>query len=53
MFGDTVKVVFDKELSDYIKRRTWHPIQKIKELKYGRIILSFTASGKEEIKGGY
>jgi predicted DNA-binding transcriptional regulator YafY len=46
----TVKVVFDKELSDYIRRHTWHPSQKIKELKDGRILLSMTASGKEEIK---
>lgn len=45
-----VKVVFDKELSDYIQRRTWHPSQKIKELKDGSILLSMTASGKEEIK---
>jgi predicted DNA-binding transcriptional regulator YafY len=37
-------------LSDYIQRRTWHPSQKIKELKDGRILLSMTASGKEEIK---
>ncbi len=46
----TVKVVFDKELSDYIQGRTWHPSQKIKELKDGRILLSMTPSGKEEIK---
>ena len=46
----SVKVVFDKELSDYIQRRTWHPSQKIKELKDGRVLLSMTASGKEEIK---
>jgi predicted DNA-binding transcriptional regulator YafY len=46
----TVKVVFDKELSDYIRRRAWHPSQKIKRLKDGRILLSMTASGKEEIK---
>ncbi len=46
----TVKVVFDKELSDYIQRRTWHPNQKIKELKDGKILLSMTVSGKEEIK---
>lgn len=45
-----VKVLFDKELSDYIQSRTWHPSQKIKELKDGRILLSMTASGKEEIK---
>jgi proteasome accessory factor B len=46
----SVKVVFDKELSDYIQRRTWHPSQKIKQLKNGRILFSMTASGKEEIK---
>jgi predicted DNA-binding transcriptional regulator YafY len=46
----TVKVVFDKELSDYIQTHTWHPSQKIKELSDGRILLSMTASGKEEIK---
>ena len=46
----SVKVIFDKELSDYIQSRTWHPSQKIKELKDGRILLSMTASGKEEIK---
>jgi proteasome accessory factor B len=46
----TVKVVFDKELSDYIQRRTWHTSQKIKKLKDGRILLTMTASGKEEIK---
>jgi predicted DNA-binding transcriptional regulator YafY len=45
-----VKVVFDKELSDYIQRRTWHPSQKIKGLKDGRTLLTMTASGKEEIK---
>ena len=46
----SVKVIFDKELSDYIQSRTWHPSQKIKELKDGRILLTMTASGNEEIK---
>ena len=46
----TVKVVFDKELRDYIMGRTWHPSQKIKELKDGRILFTMTASGREEIK---
>lgn len=46
----TVKIVFDKELSDYIQRKKWHPNQKIKELKDGKILLTMTASGKEEIK---
>jgi proteasome accessory factor B len=46
----TVKVLFDKELSDYIQRHTWHPSQQIRQLKDGRILLTMTASGKEEIK---
>jgi proteasome accessory factor B len=46
----SVKVIFDKDLSDYIQSRTWHPSQKIKELQDGRILLTMTASGKEEIK---
>lgn len=46
----SVKLIFDKEISDYIQRRTWHPSQNIKELKDGRILLSMKASGKEETK---
>ncbi len=46
----TVKVVFDKELSDYIRRRAWHPSQKIKEVKDGSVLLSMKASGWKEIK---
>jgi proteasome accessory factor B len=46
----SVKVIFDKELSDYIQSRTWHPSQKIKKLKDGRILLSMTASGKEGLR---
>jgi len=46
----SVKVAIDKELSDYIQRRTWYPSQKIKELKEGEILLFMTASGKKEIK---
>lgn len=46
----TVKIVFDKELSDCVQRKKWHPSQKIKEMKDGRILLSMTVSGKEETK---
>jgi predicted DNA-binding transcriptional regulator YafY len=46
----TLKVVFDPDLSDYIQRRKWHPSQRIKKLKDGKILLSIKASGKEEIK---
>jgi len=46
----SLKVLFNEELSDYIQRRKWHPSQIIKKLKNGRILLSITASGKEELK---
>jgi proteasome accessory factor B len=46
----SVKILFDKELADYIRGRTWHPTQKIKATGNGEILLSMTASGKEEIK---
>jgi predicted DNA-binding transcriptional regulator YafY len=46
----SVKILFDKELADYIRGRTWHPTQKIKATGDGQILLSMAASGKEEIK---
>jgi predicted DNA-binding transcriptional regulator YafY len=46
----SVKILFDKELTDYIRGRTWHPTQKIKATGDGEILLSMAASGKEEIK---
>ncbi len=45
-----VKILFDKELSDYIQRRTWHPTQKTSSSRDGKTLFSMTASGKEEIK---
>ena len=46
----SVKILFDKELGDYIRGRTWHPTQKVKATRDGEILLSMTASGKEEMK---
>ncbi len=46
----SVKILFDKELGDYIRGRTWHPTQKVKATGDGKILLSMSASGKEEIK---
>ncbi len=46
----SVKILFDGELVSYIKGRTWHPTQKIKASKDGKILFSMTASGKQEIK---
>jgi predicted DNA-binding transcriptional regulator YafY len=45
-----LKILFDKELADYMKGRTWHPTQKISSSRDGKILFSMTASGKEEIK---
>ena len=46
----SVKILFEKELADYIRGRSWHPTQRVKAARDGKIILSMTASGKEEIK---
>ena len=45
-----VKIRFSAWQARYIKQRTWHPSQKIKELDDGEIILSFKAGGFYEIK---
>ncbi|HPD60228.1 MAG TPA: WYL domain-containing protein [Thermodesulfobacteriota bacterium] len=46
----SLKVVFDRELSDYIQKRKWHQSQRIQKLKDGKILLALKASGKEEVK---
>jgi len=46
----SVKILFDKELVDYIRGRTWHPTQKVEAAEHGKILFSMSASGKEEIK---
>ena len=46
----TVKLVFDKEVSDSVLEREWHPNQKTKVQKSGKVELEFTAKGDIEVK---
>lgn len=46
----SVRVRFSAHQAPYIKQRMWHPSQEVKELGDGRIILSFDAGGRYEIK---
>lgn len=52
MHEKTVKVVvrFDKNVARYIKERTWHESQKIKQNKDGSITATFNVAGTREIK---
>jgi proteasome accessory factor B len=43
-------VRFDKNVAGYIKERTWHESQKIKQNKDGSITVTFTVAGTKEIK---
>ncbi len=45
----SVKVRFDAEISHLIRERTWHPSQEISEQDDGSLLLSFAASGEQEI----
>lgn len=46
----SVRVRFSASQAPYIRQRIWHPSQEIEELDDGRIILSFEAGGRYEIK---
>lgn len=46
----SVRVRFSASQAPYIRQRMWHPSQEIEELEDGRIILSFKAGGRYEIK---
>ncbi len=45
-----IVVRFDKIMAGYIKERTWHESQKIKENTDGSITVTFNVSGTDEIK---
>lgn len=45
-----VKLRFDKNCKPYIQRRKWHQSQREKELKDGRLEVSFKVNGLEDIK---
>ena len=45
-----VTVQFSKEITDEVLARQWHPEQDVKQLKDGRVEISFDAKGDIEIK---
>ncbi len=51
-YGKPVEVVleFSKEYARWIKRRKWHPTQRIEEKEDGSIIFSVTVEGTRELK---
>ena len=46
----TVKLVFDAEIAEQVLEQQWHPNQKTKTLKDGRVELEFAAKGDVEVK---
>ena len=45
-----VTVQFDADIADEVLERQWHPTQEVKQLKDGRVEISFEAKGDIEIK---
>jgi len=45
----TVVVRFRADQAPYVREREWHPTQRLRELKDGRLQLTFRAGGKFEI----
>jgi len=45
-----VTVQFDPEIADSVLERQWHPKQEVKQLKDGRVEISFDTKGDLEIK---
>jgi predicted DNA-binding transcriptional regulator YafY len=61
MFGDQfgiiwkdkfhkVRIRFSPEVAPYIRERQWHPLQKIREMRDGGLILDFTTNHLNEVK---
>jgi predicted DNA-binding transcriptional regulator YafY len=45
----TYRLRFSLEIAPYIRERSWHPSQKVKELSNGRLELSFTCGESYEV----
>lgn len=41
--AEPVELIFSKDVAKYIKERRWHPTQRIRDMKDGRVKLSFKA----------
>lgn len=61
MFGDQfgiiwknkfhkVRIRFSAEVAPYIRERQWHPLQKIRDLRSGDLVLEFTTNHINEVK---
>lgn len=61
MFGDQfgivwkpdhhkVRVRFSSQVAPYIREREWHPLQKIRNLRGGGLVLEFTTNHLNEVK---
>lgn len=46
----TIRLLFDKEVANWVTERLWHPHQKIKRLKSGEVELEFPAKGLFEVQ---
>ena len=45
-----VRLIFDKSIAYWIKQRQWHPEQKLRTLKDGRVEMTFKAVGMYEVE---
>ncbi len=45
-----VRLLFDKDIAEWITERRWHPKQKLKHRRNGHIELSFPAKGLFEVQ---
>ncbi len=45
-----VRLLFDKEVADWITERLWHPVQEIRTRKGGAVELEFHAAGLFEVQ---
>jgi hypothetical protein len=44
-----VRLLFAKEVATYIRERVWHPSQRLRERRDGRLEMSLATSGRKEL----
>src|SRR6185295_14533084 len=44
-----VEIVFNKDISEYVRSRVWHPSQQVKEIGGGRISMKMHVGGEFEL----
>jgi predicted DNA-binding transcriptional regulator YafY len=45
-----VRIRFEKDVAAYVAERTWHPSQKLRELRDGAVELAMEVGGSQELK---